>query len=190
MGRRCRLPRANLSIAADLSHCDRLKDGYWLPGRRRGCASAAQSLYCSLNRDCNLEKGLIAVNGLRDGSSVRRCRVQLAEGRAVPLISASYDRNDDRFTTFVPFHGDGHFAVVAVVGIDEIRTYEKEDDVSRNQVLTDRLVDLLASSDSADVPSLDHTLSAKDGQLLLELIAESFVRMRIRKNTLATLYSR
>ncbi|MNT95457.1 hypothetical protein D3C72_2373390 [compost metagenome] len=76
-------------------------------------------------------------------------------------------------------HRARHLDLVAIVGCEEVGADEKKDDLVAIHVLVDRVVDVLTCPDPAIVPSLNHTLALKHGELLFEPIPQLFIGVRV-----------
>ena len=69
--------------------------------------------------------------------------------------------------------GEGaiHFTVIAIVGGDEIRAYEKQNDIGLIEMLVDGGIDLGACDDATIMPGRNESLTLRARQLGFQLIA-------------------
>src|SRR5215208_6418381 len=123
---------------------------------------------------------LVAVRVLRHGFGVRRERLKLSERCALPEDGAEDDRDDPRVAALVTGHRAFELDVVAVVGGEEVRADQQEDDLRLLEPLVDLTLPVGAGADLPVVPLPDDALPAEDREVLLELVAELLVPVRVR----------
>jgi hypothetical protein len=72
-----------------------------------------------------------------------------------------------------------HFSLIAVVGVDEIRADEQENEVRFGEVLIDRVIDDSAGDDPPVIPRVDEGTSSKGGEVLCEFITEPLITVSV-----------
>ena len=77
----------------------------------------------------------------------------------MPVARAENHRNDDRLSSFLPFHRTRHFALVAIIGREEVRANEEQNDVIAFDMPVDSVREVFAGSDASVMPGLDHALA-------------------------------
>lgn len=127
----------------------------------------------------DLEKSLIAIRPLCDGTAIGGRRHEFAEWGAMPVAWSEYDRDHDRLADGVTLHRPGHLDLVAIVGREKVGADQKEDDLVGLDVRVDGVVEVAAGDDPAIVPGLDHALALQHRQLRFELVAERLVFVRV-----------
>lgn len=118
---------------------------------------------------------------LDDGFAVGWHPHEAAERSVMPVAGTQDDGDDARLAPFVTLHRAHHFDVVAVVGRDEVRADQQQNNVRAVELVVDLAVEILAGADAAIVPGCDRALAAEPGEVLLEFVAQRFVRVRIRE---------
>jgi len=99
----------------------------------------------------------------------------------LPVARAKDHRNDDRLSSSLPFHRARHFAVVAIVGREEVRANKEQNDVIAFDVPVDSVREVFARSDAAVMPCLDHALALEHRKLRFDLIPQRLVDGNKRK---------
>ena len=140
-----------------------------------------QAFSCSPDGFGDFKEGLVAVGPLGDRATIGRSCQQLAKRRAVPIAGAKDHWNDDGIPRCVTLHRTGHFALIAIVGCDEVGADQQKNDVGNLHVSVDRAVDVLTRADPPVVPCGNDPLALEHGQLLFQLVAQRLVGMGIGK---------
>ena len=97
----------------------------------------------------------------------------------MPVAGAKDDRYNACLAPFVALHRAIHLDVIAVVGGEKVGADQEQHDVGGVQMIVDLAVEVLAGSNSAIVPSRNYALPEEAGKVLLEFVAQGFVRMRV-----------
>lgn len=113
--------------------------------------------------------------------AVGRSSQEFPEGGVVPQARTQDDRDHDGRALAVTLQRPRHLDVVAVLRVEEVRTHKQQHDVRRLKVPVDLARKVLPGIDPPVVPHLDQALTLEHGELLLELVAQPFVGVRVRK---------
>jgi hypothetical protein len=79
----------------------------------------------------------------------------------------------------VPLQGATHFALITIIGSDEIRTYEQQNYICCINVIVDGSRKLCSSRDPTIMPRRDEALPLETGEMLLELVSKVLVGVRV-----------
>ena len=105
--------------------------------------------------------------------------LELAKRLLGPVNRPKNDRDDAGFAGFGALKCSLDLHAVAVVGRDEFRTYQKENDNCSIQAVVDLPIPLLPGTDLAVVPLIDHTLPFQRSQVVRQLVTQLFIFVRI-----------
>lgn len=133
----------------------------------------------SSNRSRDIGKRLVLIVPARDRHGASGNRLQFAERCASPFDRAKEDRNHASLICFVALHRPLHLHVIAIVGAQEIRTDQEQDDVGGVEMLIDLTSPFGSGADLLIVPPGDHVLPFEYRKVPLECDAEREVFARI-----------
>ena len=83
-----------------------------------------ESLNSSAYRACDIQESTIQASMLGYGFTVGGGGIEFPEGCIVPVTRAENDRDDLGGAFSVSLHRSCHFDVVAVVGVEQVRTHQ------------------------------------------------------------------
>lgn len=103
--------------------------------------------------------------------------MQFAKWSVVPIDWPKNDWNDDDGSRLVAFKRTLQVHFVAVVRIEKIWTDEKENQISRLEVVVDLLLPFSPRLNVVIVPEIDEALTLQHAQMRIELLPQLFVPM-------------
>lgn len=103
----------------------------------------------------------------------------MAEWRIVPVARPQNDWDHHSIAGGMPLHCPQHFAVVAIVGREEVGADEQQDNVRGVQVVIDFVAKILPRLDSAIVPGVDEPLPLEGRQMLFQPVTQRLISVRV-----------
>jgi hypothetical protein len=106
-------------------------------------------------------------------------REERTEREVLPVTRPEDDGDHPRIACSVPLHRAFHLPIVAIVGCNEIRADQKQDNIRRVEMAVDRVGEFGAGRDASVMPRRYDALPLQGDEVLFQLIAQVLVSMGV-----------